>query len=45
MPGKVPHLSTLILIKISSPQVSIKQNEKPGWKQKERGTVERGEEV
>lgn len=47
MPGKVPHLSTLIIINISFPQVSIKQNEKPGWKhkQKERRKVERGEEV
>lgn len=44
MPGKVPHLSTLIIINISS---KIKQNEKPGWKhkQKERRKVERGEEV
>jgi hypothetical protein len=36
MPGKVPHLSTFIKKKISSGLVSIKQNEKPGWKHKKR---------
>lgn len=34
MPGKVPHLYTLIL---KFPRVSIKQNEKPGGKQKKKG--------
>lgn len=35
MPGKVPHLSTKISFLISL-GLSIKQNEKPGWKHKER---------
>ena len=41
------YLTFLHLLLLKYPRVSIKQNEKPGWKhkQKERGKVERGEEV
>ena len=38
MPGKVPHLYTLIL---KFPRVSIKQNEKPGGKQKKKRREEK----